>query len=162
LLRNAAVEAAKKAVFERGVRSQKLEPISGRSSYIFIRDEVPDATNKGVGVRLVYGSASPQQEGLEQSPNTKSSSGGVLNGKAKTMPKPQFPTAARLVRASGAVAVQILIQEDGTVFSAEAKSGHPLLRRASEIAACGASFSQTFLEGSPVKVAGVITYNFVP
>jgi len=89
-------------------------------------------------------------------------SGGVLNGKAISLPKPSYPPAARAVRASGAVNIQVLIIEDGTVFSASAVSGHPLLRAAAREAACGASFSPTSLMGNPVKVSGVITYNFVP
>jgi outer membrane biosynthesis protein TonB len=89
-------------------------------------------------------------------------SGGVLNGRAVSLPKPSYPPAARAVRASGAVQVQVLIDEDGDVFSADAVGGQPLLQRASVIAACSSRFSPTLLEGNPVKVSGIITYNFVP
>jgi len=89
-------------------------------------------------------------------------SGGVLNGKAVNLPKPPFPPAARAVQASGAVSVQVLVDEQGSVFSAAAVSGHPLLRAASRDAACSASFSPTMLSGTPVRVSGVIVYNFVP
>jgi protein TonB len=89
-------------------------------------------------------------------------SGGVLNGKATSLPKPPYPPAARAVRAAGAVSVQVLIDENGNVVSASAVSGHPLLRAAAAAAARGAKFSPTQLSGQPVKVSGVITYNFVP
>lgn len=89
-------------------------------------------------------------------------SGGVLNGKAMSLPKPPYPPAARAVRASGAVTVQVLIDELGNVVSASAVSGHPLLRAAAVQAAREAKFSPTYLEGRQVKVSGVITYNFVP
>ena len=89
-------------------------------------------------------------------------SGGVLNGKAIALPKPTYPPAARAVRASGAVTIQVLIEENGKIFSAQPVSGHPLLRSAARIAACGAEFSPTYLEGQPVKVSGVISYNFIP
>ena len=92
----------------------------------------------------------------------KTISGGVLNGKAVNLPKPPYPPAARAVRASGAVSVQVLIDEQGRVISASAASGHPLLRSAAEQAARGARFSPTLLSGQPVKVSGIITYNFVP
>ena len=92
----------------------------------------------------------------------KTISGGVLNGKATNLPKPPYPPAARAVRASGAVSVQVLISETGSVISANAVSGHPLLRPAAVSAARGARFSPTLLSGQPVKVSGVITYNFVP
>lgn len=93
-------------------------------------------------------------------PAPKTVSGGVLNGKATSLPKPAYPAAAKAVRASGAVSVQVLISESGSVISANAVSGHPLLRAAAEGAARGARFSPTLLSGQPVKVSGVITYNF--
>lgn len=87
---------------------------------------------------------------------------GVVNGSAISLPKPPYPAAARAVRASGAVNVQVLIDENGSVVSANAVSGHPLLRQAAESAARGARFKPTLLSGQPVKVNGVIVYNFVP
>ncbi|MEP6787888.1 MAG: TonB family protein, partial [Acidobacteriota bacterium] len=95
-------------------------------------------------------------------PVPKTVSGGVLNGKATSLPKPAYPPAAKAVRAGGPVSVQVLISESGSVISASAVSGHPLLRAAAESAARGAHFSPTLLSGQPVKVSGVITYNFVP
>ena len=92
----------------------------------------------------------------------KTVSGGVLNGKATSLPKPEYPAAARAVEASGAVSVQVLIDEEGNVISASAVSGHPLLRAAAESAARNATFSRTLISGQPVKVSGVIVYNFVP
>lgn len=88
-------------------------------------------------------------------------SGGVLNGKATSLPKPPYPPAARAVRAGGSVTVQVLISETGSVISANAVNGHPLLRPAAVQAARSAKFSPTMLSGQPVKVSGVITYNFV-
>ena len=88
-------------------------------------------------------------------------SGGVLNGKALSLPKPAYPAIARQAHASGTVVVQVTISESGSVISAAAMSGHPLLRAAAVAAARGARFSPTKLSGQPVKVTGVITYNFV-
>jgi protein TonB len=53
------------------------------------------------------------------------------------------------------------VDEDGNVISAKAVSGPPLLQGASEEAARGAKFSPTIICDHPVKVSGVITYNFV-
>jgi protein TonB len=58
--------------------------------------------------------------------------------------------------------MQVLIDEEGNIFSAEAVNGHPLLRFSARQAACRAKFAPTLLSGSPVKVSGIITYNFVP
>jgi protein TonB len=89
-------------------------------------------------------------------------SGGVLNGKAVSLPKPAYPAIAKAARASGTVSVQVTIDEGGRVISARAVSGHPLLQAAAVSAAQGARFSPTLLSGQPVKVTGVINYNFVP
>jgi protein TonB len=88
-------------------------------------------------------------------------SGGVLNGKAISKPQPAYPPIAKAARASGQVTVQILVDESGRVVSASAVSGHPLLQQAAVAAARQARFSPTLLSGQPVKVSGVITYNFV-
>ncbi len=88
-------------------------------------------------------------------------SGGVLNGKAISLPKPAYPPIARQAHASGQVVVQVVIDENGNVISARAVSGHPLLQAGAVAAARSARFSPTKLSGQPVKVTGVITYNFV-
>jgi TonB family protein len=89
-------------------------------------------------------------------------SGGVLNGKATFLPKPPYPPAAKAVRASGSVSVQVTVDENGNVVTASAVSGHPLLRAAAAQAARQAKFAPTMLSGQRVKVSGVLTYNFVP
>lgn len=99
-------------------------------------------------------------------PETKTStavktiSSGVLNEKAISLPKPTYPPVARAAKASGNVVVQVTVDENGNVISAQAVSGHPLLQAAAVAAARSAKFSPTKLSGQPVKVTGVITYNF--
>ena len=115
----------------------------------------------GNGTAPTGGDEPPPPEIKKKEP-PKTISGGVLNGRAISLPKPPYPPAARAVRASGAVSVQVLIDESGRVVSANAASGHPLLRGAAESAARGARFSPTLLSGQAVKVSGIITYNFVP
>lgn len=88
-------------------------------------------------------------------------SGGVLNGKAISLPKPQYPPIARTAHASGTVTVQVTVDENGNVISAHAISGHPLLQASAVVAARSARFSPTKLSGVAVKVTGVLTYNFV-
>ena len=88
-------------------------------------------------------------------------SGGVLNGKALSLPAPEYPAIARSARASGTVMVKVTIDEYGNVAEADAVSGHPLLRAAAVAAAREAKFSPTLLMGEAMKVVGVLTYNFV-
>ena len=88
-------------------------------------------------------------------------SGGVLNGKAVRLVQPPYPAIARSARAAGQVRVQIVIDENGNVVSAAPVSGHPLLQGAAVAAARASKFTPTKLSGMPVKVSGVIIYNFV-
>ena len=87
-------------------------------------------------------------------------SGGVLNGKATYLAKPTYPPIARSSNASGTVTVQVLVDENGNVISAHALSGHPLLQASAVAAARASKFTPTKLSGQPVKVSGVIIYNF--
>jgi protein TonB len=85
----------------------------------------------------------------------------VLNSQALYLPKPQYPPIARQVGAQGVVSVQVLIDEQGKVISAKVLSGNPMLAHAAQESAYQARFSPTIIGENPVKVSGVITYNFV-
>ncbi|HKP45752.1 MAG TPA: TonB family protein [Pyrinomonadaceae bacterium] len=127
----------------------------------------PMAAGPGTGTGVVSGPTSvniaeePPPPPPKPTPPRAPISGGVLNGKAISLPKPAYPPIARQAHASGTVVVQVTIDENGSVISATAVSGHPLLRAVAVSAARGARFSPTKLSGQPVKVTGVITYNFV-
>lgn len=162
-LRAAATEAALKAKFTAPLTDGKAESVTGRITYIFTPAAVDSSASSSTpsqGFRLdrmtTLGAQTNPAGGVPTVP------GDVLTGTASTLPKPAFPPAARAVRASGAVGVHVLIIEDGSVYSAQALSGHPLLRSAAEVAACSAKFTPTLLSGQPVNVSGIITYNFVP
>ena len=90
-------------------------------------------------------------------------SGGVVNGKAISLPQPKYPAAARKTRDEGRVKVQIVIDELGNVSEAEVSEGPAsiILREAALNAARNSRFTPTFLMGQPVKVSGVLIYNFV-
>ncbi len=87
-------------------------------------------------------------------------SGGVLNGQATSKPTPAYPANAKAVRASGEVKVQVTINPDGKVVSAQAISGHPLLRAAAATTARSWRFTPTRLSGQPVETTGIIIFNF--
>jgi len=87
-------------------------------------------------------------------------SAGVLNGKATNMPAPEYPAIAKQAHASGAVTVQVTVDEGGNVIFARAVLGHPLLQAAAVAPARQDKFAPTRLSGQPVKVQGVLIYNF--
>lgn len=92
---------------------------------------------------------------------TQKVSQGVLIAHAVSLPQPVYPIIAKQIRAQGTVNVQILVDEQGRVISAQPVNGHPTLLTAAKEAALRARFTPTLLSGQPVKVQGVITYNFV-
>jgi TonB family protein len=136
-LRQSAETAALAARFSPTLLSGAPVRVKGTIMYNFVAGEPVETKNAGI-------------------------SGGVLNGKALSLPAPEYPAAALAVRASGAVSVQVLVDEEGNVVSASAVSGHPLLRAAAVAAAREAKFGPVMLSGKPVKVSGVVTYNFTP
>ena len=85
----------------------------------------------------------------------------VLNERALKLVKPRYPALARMGHASGTVMVEVLIDEEGKVIAAKAISGHPLLWGVSVEAAKNSLFSPTLIAGAPVRVTGVVQYNFV-
>jgi TonB family protein len=87
-------------------------------------------------------------------------SGGVLNSKALEMPKPLYPETARRAKMMGMVSVEVVIDISGKVIGARAVSGPEMLRDAAERAARQAKFTPALLSGQPVRVSGVINYNF--
>jgi TonB family protein len=88
-------------------------------------------------------------------------SGMVLNGRAIELPQPDYPAAAQQRRLMGLIVVKVEIDETGKVIKAtDMCQGMPYLSEAAVAAAWKARFTPTKLSGMPVKVKGVIQYNF--
>src|SRR5215831_19284041 len=105
-------------------------------------------------------SAQQPEQSLE-APKIIRKSGGVLQGSATRRVEPTYPPLAKAAHISGAVVVEVTIDESGDVISAKPISGHPLLKDAAVQAAQGWKFAETKLQGVPVKVIGTITFSFV-
>src|SRR5215204_2494091 len=127
-------------------------------------------------------SQDPSAKAAETVSGPKQIRGGILNGKAVSLPRPEYPADARAAGLHGTVFVDVVIDESGTVISAiaateprDAKSkvgdndiaaggeiepADPILREAAEKAGLEAKFSPTRLSGNPVKVSGTIVYKF--
>ena len=86
---------------------------------------------------------------------------GFERGRVIHLAKPAYSPLARAAGVKGTVKIQVIIDVDGKVIAAAAVDGHPLLYPACLQAARASEFSPTKWEGQPVKVIGVIQYNFV-
>lgn len=84
----------------------------------------------------------------------------VLQGSAVKKVQPIYPLIAKAIGVSGAVQVQIVIDENGKVTEAKAVGGHPLLQAAAVEAVKQWLFKPTELSGVPVKTQGVLNFNF--
>lgn len=87
-------------------------------------------------------------------------SGGVVNGKILSLPKPTYPKDALVRGVFGKVVVEVIVDEKGQVIDARAISGNPLLRVSAVYAARLARFEPTLLSGQPVKATRLIDYDF--
>ena len=85
---------------------------------------------------------------------------GVVNGIAKYLAKPRYSITVQRLGAHGKVTVQVLIDKNGNVISANAISGHKLLRASAVQAARRSKFTPTTLSKVPIRVRGIIVYNF--
>ena len=86
----------------------------------------------------------------------------VLQGRAIIKVNPVYPPSARKLNATGTVQVEVTISELGVVIEAIAISGHLALRSAAVDAARKWVFKPAILSGVPVKIKGVLSFNFGP
>lgn len=122
---------------------------------------VPNGTGNQPAVDIDTPPPPPAATPKPEIPKVLKVSQGVLTSKVLQLPRPAYPPLAKQMRLQGSISIQVLIDENGKVVSAKALAGHPVLVRAAEAAAIQARFSPTLLSNQPVKVSGVIIYNFV-
>lgn len=127
------------------------------NSNVLSNNSAASNSTKGTVVEL---EAEPPPPVAAPRPLLKPVSGGVLNGRAVDLPTPAYPDTARRMRTSGLVTIEVVVDENGKVISAQATAGPAILREPALQAALKAKFSPTKLSGQPVKVTGVINYKF--
>lgn len=86
---------------------------------------------------------------------------GIVNGKAISLPKPQYPAEAREKRLSGTASIKVTIDEQGNVIKTKSICRNDILGKAAEEAAKNAKFAPTLMDGKPVQVTGIIVYSFI-
>ena len=127
-------------------------------------------TNAGnpTRTRRVAGNDSPNTASTESANNSQNSSEtpadapmvvGSLVEYATEKVSPTYPPAARTVRMTGMVRVEVLVDEKGSV-SVEKTSGPSLLQRAAHDAVKKWKFKPFTRDGQPVKAKGFVNFNF--
>jgi TonB family protein len=86
--------------------------------------------------------------------------GNLTSANAIQMVTPVYSLVAQRANVEGKVTVEVELNEDGEVVSANATSGHQMLRGSAEDAAKRSKFKPALHNNRPIKAKGVILYNF--
>jgi Ca-activated chloride channel family protein len=139
-----------------GVKSERKAPVK-----VTARPAVPPA---GPSRDVRKNRMAIQMDGVEADEDDRNRAeplaNAILNGKLANAPEPQPAAIAKAAGASGAVQVQVAIDESGKVTAAQALSGHPLLQAPAVEAAQKATFKPLLVKGKPAASTGVISYDF--
>lgn len=135
----------------------------------------PDELNgSGIGRGRGAGNGNGQVDGASGSENSFVIDGEEVNvrtdktkekkvpskGKAAKLPKPVVAPSVKWDGSDGLVNVLVTVDEKGKVIEAKAQSGNTVLRDSAEKAALKTKFKIKQSKENPVKVVGVIAYNF--
>jgi TonB family protein len=78
-----------------------------------------------------------------------------------SIPRPDYPTAAKSARVSGRILVEVTVDEEGKVIRAQSMcGGSALLIKVSEEAARKAQFQPVVIAGKPIRIIGYLQYWF--
>lgn len=136
---NPVVEAPKKVEEKPAVQPERTRIIAGPSA-------VEDANKVKATV-----SSQPTGGPLDV--------GSLLPYAAKQSP-PVYPAAARSMRATGVVKVEVTVDEEGNVAEVQKASGHALLQSSAKDAIRKWKFRPFVVDGHPVRATGFVNFNF--
>jgi len=85
---------------------------------------------------------------------------GVSQGLLIKRVQPKYPPAALAVRAQGAVQIEATINKEGNVTNLKVLKGDPVLARAAVEAVRQWRYKPYYLDGYPVEIETLITFNF--
>lgn len=131
-------------------------PVLPRASFSPDTAGMDNKAPSGVPVEVPIGASQP----ADPPAKTVRQSAGVVMGSAIRRVDPVYPSSARSAGQSGAVKVEVSINERGDVISARALSGPALLQSAAVSAARAWKFKASTLGGVPVTTTTTIVFNF--
>lgn len=85
-----------------------------------------------------------------------------LNYEVTDAVRPVHTNAAKKAGAKGLVQVEVLIDENGNVLTAKARTGNPILWEEAERAALETKFNKPKANGQPARAIGFLVYRFGP
>lgn len=85
-----------------------------------------------------------------------------LNYEVASAEKPYYTRAAKASGAKGLVQVEVLVDTDGSVLTAKARTGAKELWPEAERAALASTFNKPRADGRPARAMGFLVYRFGP
>jgi periplasmic protein TonB len=138
------------------------EPIYVRSAPPTAQKEAPKETQKTPPVEPEV--KGPAENAVAKLETSETDSGpldvGQLLPYATNRPQPIYPAAARTIRATGVVKLEVMIDENGDVTDIQKASGHAMLQSAAKEAVRKWKFKPFMRDGQPVKATGFVNFNF--
>jgi TonB family protein len=99
-------------------------------------------------------------DSLQVQKNKNLAQNGLMAGTMTFGPTPPYSQEAKNGGLSGPVVLKITLDERGQLSSVNVLSGHPVLSAPAELAARRSTYAPAKLEGKPVKITGLLIYNF--
>ena len=136
-----------------------------------VRMQKPNTPAKDEEVRMQKPIAPANDEAKAPAPETKTTVAenkneegtlavGSLIAYATKQPQPVYPAAARSMRTTGIVKVEVTVDENGNVMDVQHTSGPSLLQTAAVDAVKRWKFRPFTRDGQPVKATGFVNFNF--
>lgn len=119
-----------------------------------------ETTEKAVRPVRVVGDQPKKEPIAEKTIETGPYNAGSLIGYAVRQYQPVYPAAARQLRTTGVVRVEIEIDEKGEVVEVDKTSGPAMLQSAARDAIMKWRFKPIIRDGQPVRATGYINFNF--
>jgi TonB family protein len=139
---------------ELGANHPDLAELLAKCAIILVMaNKKKEAQEYEARARAIYAALPEQQLPTTVSPD-------ILKGTAILKVQPAYPMSAKRNRVQGTVLVHVVIDEIGSVTKTSIVSGPNELRNDSEEAAKQWRFRPTLVNGRPVKVQGILTFNF--
>jgi TonB family protein len=154
----AAVEKPKPS--ETAVASNTVPPVTDAAKKAEAKPEPqPDRS------RIVAGSTQPTEDPnkVKATSSTKPTGPitvGSLLPYAEKQAAPIYPPAARSMRTTGVVRVEVAVDEEGNVVEVKNTSGPTLLQASAKDAIRKWKFRPIMIEGQPVQAIGFVNFNF--
>ncbi len=145
-----------------------MQPVPNNTQTIREREVKPVETAVAKNDKQIIVSSAPptvKEEPKKPADTVTTDSGGTIDvgslvAYATAQPQPVYPPAAKTMRATGIVKVEVTVNESGDVAEVQKTSGPMMLQNAAKDAIKKWKFKPFVKDGQPVKATGFVNFNF--